>query len=119
MAKNPQEKKKAAPKREPKPRPAKIAKAPAKARAPRKPKGSPGKAARKRDAPENFNWIIDKLENKDPYFSLDYAINFLHDLFSHLVAHCEVSQADVDKFVDAAEHPVTLGAILKHFNVKK
>ena len=103
MAKTPAAKKKDAPRRVP--------------RAAKK-LARPAQKRRVKHAETDFGWVRRQLENPDPYFSMEHALAFLHDLFDHLVKARLTTCEEVERFVEGAHGPVTLEQIFRHFKLK-
>lgn len=43
-------------------------------------------AASKEKNKNQYEWLVNKLENKDPYFSVDLGVQLLNSVFEELIA---------------------------------
>lgn len=89
-------------------------------RKPRTSKKTP-KAPKKTDMKtfeDKTEWIKTRLDDKDPYFQLDFSVQLLSDIFTLLIKEFGVSLADVKDYVKKTVTSVTLESLLNHFNIK-
>ena len=68
---------------------------------------------------EKFAWIASNLQNKDSYFKLEFSVQFLADVFNTLIEEHNVSQADINNYIQNVHCDESLSNILDHFKVKK
>lgn len=68
---------------------------------------------------ETFSWIIAKLKDRDPYFSLDHAVSLLSDTFSYLIETGKATAAQVEQFIRQAPNSINFDDIFTHFNLKQ
>ena len=66
----------------------------------------------------NFDWLKNKIFNKDPYFALEHQVQFLSDLFNHLINNHGVREKQVENFIQQSNSEVSLTDILQFFNVR-
>ena len=71
------------------------------------------------EGPPDFTWVKKKLTNSDFSFAMDHQVSFLTDLFDFLMAHHNVQQSAIEKFISETKEQVTLGDIFKHFQINK
>lgn len=67
-------------------------------------------------AHENFDWIIKKMNDKDPYFSLDNAVSLISDMLNYFIETQQATTADVEKFIRDTRQQINLEDVFKHFN---
>jgi hypothetical protein len=83
----------------------------------KKTSGKPGKKVSSPD--EKFAWVVDKLQNKDAYFKLEFSVQLLSDILNVLIQNEGVSQAEVERHIAGIHCDQTLGQILDGFRLKK
>lgn len=90
----------------------------------RKPRQSKKKASAKNskktpNPDEKYAWVVDKLQNKDAYFKLEFSVQLLSDILNVLIQQESVSHADVERYLAGIHCDQTLAQVLDNFRLKK
>ena len=64
-----------------------------------------------------YEWLINKLENKDPYFSVDLGVQLLNSLFEELVEQGKATRNQINDYVRGVNSDVTLKDVFAALNV--
>lgn len=90
-------------------------------RRPRVSKKKPVHKSNKRLPPpdERLKWVVEKLQNKDPYYKLEFSVQLLADILNILIQKEGVSASEVDRVLNGIHCDQNLAVILDHFKLKK
>lgn len=89
-------------------------------RRPRVSKKDPVNKNKKDKTPdEKFSWVVDKLQNKDAYFKLEFSVQLLSDILNVLIQTEGISQGEVERAIAGIHCDQTLSQILDGFKLKK
>lgn len=76
-------------------------------------------AAKPKNLQARFDFLRDNFANRDKYFRLSFAVEFLLELLNTLVQEEKVSKQDVERFIQSTHTNKSLKEIFDHFNVKQ
>ena len=68
---------------------------------------------------DRFRWVVEKLQNKDSYFKLEFSVQLLADILNILIREEGVPQAEVEKLLGSLHCDQNLGQILDSLKLKK
>lgn len=90
-------------------------------RRPRVSKKKPANKSNKRLPPpdERLKWVVEKLQNKDPYYKLEFSVQLLADILNVLIQKEGVSAAEVERVLGGIHCDQNLAVILDNFKLKK
>lgn len=89
-------------------------------RKPRTSKKPPTKVNKKAiNYEDRFRWVIEKLQNKDAYFKLEFSVQLLADILNIAIREEGVSHAEVDRLLNSIHCDQNLGQILDSLKLKK
>ena len=71
-----------------------------------------GKVKKVTPPDERLKWVVDKLQNKDPYFKLEFSVQLLADILNHLIKSEKVALPKIEKLINEVHSDKNLKEIL-------
>ncbi len=82
-------------------------------------KKAPKPAPKPKNLQARFEFLRESLNNRDKYFRLSFAVEFLVEVLNTLVLEEKVSKHDVERFIQSTHTNKSLKEIFDHFNIKQ